>query len=89
MDRNYGDESYLQGVNAAIGLLETLWQQRGAESRFAGLSDIFTTATRLEGNFWQMGLNAAGQVQCVMAPHSRSRFMPALWHTDYLSRSRL
>lgn len=61
--RNYGDESYLQGVNAAIGLLETLWQQRGAESRFAGLSDIFTTATRLEGNFWQMGLNAAGQVQ--------------------------
>lgn len=61
--RNYGDESYLQGVNAAIGLLETLWQQRGAESRFAGLSDIFTTATRLEGNFWQMGLNAAGQDQ--------------------------
>ncbi|MGG7752661.1 thiaminase II [Klebsiella aerogenes] len=60
---NYGDESYLQGVNAAIGLLETLWQQRGAESRFAGLSDIFTTATRLEGNFWQMGLNAAGQAQ--------------------------
>lgn len=59
--RNYGDESYLQGVNAAIDLLETLWQQRGAESRFAGLSDIFTTATRLEGNFWQMGLNAAGQ----------------------------
>ncbi len=59
--RNYGDESYLQGVNAAIDLLETLWQQRGAESRFAGLSDIFTTATQLEGNFWQMGLNAAGQ----------------------------
>ena len=61
--RNYGDESYLHGVNAAIDLLETLWQQRGAESRLAGLSDIFTTATRLEGNFWQMGLNAAGQDQ--------------------------
>ena len=57
--RNYGDEGYLQGVNAAINLLESVWQQRGAESRFAELSEIFTTATRLEGNFWQMGLNAA------------------------------
>ncbi len=59
--RNYGDEDYLQGVNAAIGLLESVWQQRGAESRFAELSEIFTTATRLEGNFWQMGLNAVAQ----------------------------
>lgn len=56
--RNYGDEGYLNGVNAAIALLETLWQQRGGESRFAELSAIFTTATRLEANFWQMGLNA-------------------------------
>jgi thiaminase/transcriptional activator TenA len=59
--RNYGDEGYLQGVNAAINLLESVWQQRGAESRFAELSEIFTTATRLEGNFWQMGLNAAAR----------------------------
>ncbi|WEF26085.1 TenA family protein [Klebsiella aerogenes] len=59
--RNYGDEGYLQGVNAAINLLESVWQQRGAESRFAELSEIFTTATRLEGNFWQMGLNAVAQ----------------------------
>ncbi|MGS4822857.1 thiaminase II, partial [Raoultella terrigena] len=56
--RNYGDEGYLNGVNAAIALLESLWQQRGGESRFAELSAIFTTATRLEANFWQMGLNA-------------------------------
>lgn len=56
--RNYGDEGYLNGVNAAIALLETLWQQRGGESRFAELSAIFATATRLEANFWQMGLNA-------------------------------
>ncbi|MEL0553325.1 MULTISPECIES: TenA family protein [Enterobacteriaceae] len=56
--RNYGDAGYLDGVTAAMGLLETLWQQRGAESRFAELSEIFATATRLEANFWQMGLNA-------------------------------
>lgn len=56
--RNYGDEHYLQGVNAAIALLENQWQQRGSEQRFAELSTIFTTATRLEAAFWQMGLNA-------------------------------
>ncbi|MDT1893697.1 thiaminase II, partial [Acinetobacter baumannii] len=52
---------YLQGVSAALALLETVWQQRGSEARLAGLSDIFTTATRLEAQFWQMGLNAAAE----------------------------
>lgn len=37
------------------------WQQRGGEARFAELSTIFTTATRLEANFWQMGLNAVAE----------------------------
>lgn len=59
--RNYGDKGYLNGVNNAIGLLETLWRQRGGEARFAELSAIFTTATRLEANFWQMGLNAVAE----------------------------
>ena len=59
--RNYGDEGYLQGVSAALALLETVWQQRGSESRITELSDIFTTATRLEAQFWQMGLNAAAE----------------------------
>ncbi|MDS7904413.1 TenA family protein [Klebsiella pasteurii] len=59
--RNYGDEGYLNGVTNAIGLLETLWRQRGGEARFAELSAIFTTATRLEANFWQMGLNAVAE----------------------------
>lgn len=59
--RNYGDEGYLNGVTNAIGLLETLWRQRGSEARFAELSAIFTTATRLEANFWQMGLNAIAE----------------------------
>ncbi|AIR67059.1 TenA family protein [Cedecea neteri] len=57
--RNYGDEGYLIGVQAAVQLLETVGQQRGAESRFPELSQIFTTATQLESAFWQMGLNAS------------------------------
>jgi thiaminase/transcriptional activator TenA len=57
--RNYGDEDYLAGVQAAVQLLETVGRQRGAESRFAELSQIFTTATQLESAFWQMGLNAS------------------------------
>lgn len=57
--RNYGDEGYLTGVQSAIQLLENVGQQRGAESRFAELSQIFTTATQLESAFWQMGLNAS------------------------------
>ncbi|NIG76557.1 TenA family protein [Klebsiella sp. Ap-873] len=57
--RNYGDEGYLTGVQAAVQLLETVGHQRGAESRFPELSQIFTTATQLESAFWQMGLNAS------------------------------
>lgn len=56
--RNYGDPAYLSGVQAALDLLENVGHQRGAESRLAELSTIFTTATRLESAFWQMGLNA-------------------------------
>ncbi|WP_395490682.1 thiaminase II [Cedecea davisae] len=57
--RNYGDEGYLAGVQASINLLETVGHQRGAESRLPELAEIFTTATRLESAFWQMGLNAS------------------------------
>ncbi|MEO3988697.1 thiaminase II [Pseudocitrobacter cyperus] len=56
--RNYGDESYLAGVQSSLTLFETLAQQRGGDSRFAELTTLFTTATRLEGAFWQMGLDA-------------------------------
>jgi thiaminase len=40
------------------------WRRLAAarrRSRFAELSTIFTTATRLEANFWQMGLNAVAE----------------------------
>jgi len=56
---NYGDEHYLAGVSASLALFENLARERAGESRFAHLSTIFTTATRLESAFWQMGLNHA------------------------------
>ncbi|MBS0848855.1 TenA family protein [Citrobacter sp. JGM124] len=57
--QNYSDPEYLAGVNGAIEMLEQVGLSRGAEGRFTRLSEIFTTATRLESAFWQMGLNAA------------------------------
>ena len=56
---NYGDPVYLSGVEASLMLFEKLALTRGGDSRFAELAGIFTTATRLEAAFWQMGLNAA------------------------------
>ncbi|WP_407731064.1 thiaminase II [Pseudocitrobacter faecalis] len=56
--RNYGDKDYLAGVQASLTLFENLAAARGGESRIGELSSIFTTATRLESAFWQMGLNA-------------------------------
>lgn len=55
--RNYGNPDYLQGVQKALNLLETLSHQRAGQQRTAQLSDIFITATRLESAFWQMGLD--------------------------------
>ncbi|HBU8029286.1 TPA: thiaminase II, partial [Klebsiella pneumoniae] len=34
-----------------------------SEARITELSEIFTTATRLEAQFWQMGLNAAAETR--------------------------
>ena len=56
---NYGDEAYLAGVRSSLSLFETLARQRAGEQRFNPLAAIFTTATRLEAAFWQMGLNHA------------------------------
>lgn len=56
--KNYGDVEYLNGVQASLALFEKLAVERGGESRFPALAEIFTTATRLEAAFWQMGLNA-------------------------------
>lgn len=57
--QNYSDKGYLESVKSSIVLLDRVGQSRGADARFDRLSEIFTTATRLESAFWQMGLNAA------------------------------
>ena len=57
--QNYGDRDYLTGVRASLALFETLARQRAGAERFDRLAEIFTTATRLESAFWQMGLNHA------------------------------
>jgi thiaminase/transcriptional activator TenA len=57
--RNYESEHYLQSVQDSINALDDLGRLRGAEARFDQLLKIFRTATRLEADFWQMGLNAA------------------------------
>ncbi|OBZ94506.1 thiaminase [Pararhizobium polonicum] len=56
--RNYEGEHYLQSVQDAINALDDVGKRRGAEARFDRLLQIFRTATRLEADFWQMGLNA-------------------------------
>ena len=60
---NYGDEAYLAGVGSSLILFETLAQQRAGEQRFDRLAEIFTTATRLEAAFWQMGIDHAADLR--------------------------
>lgn len=57
--RSYKSPDYLEGVAAGIDMLNRAASELGGQSRFNRLSEIFTTATRLESDFWQMGLDAA------------------------------
>lgn len=57
--RNYESEEYLESVDKAIKSFDEIGKGRGAEARMPELISIFNTATRLEADFWQMGLNAA------------------------------
>lgn len=57
--RNYDSPEYEASVVAAIAKLNDLGERFGGEARFAHLSSVFNTATRLETDFWQMGLDAA------------------------------
>jgi thiaminase/transcriptional activator TenA len=65
--RNYEGDHYLEGVQAAILNFDAVGKRRGGEARLEHLSHIFTTATRLESAFWQMGLNAAPSILQVAA----------------------
>jgi thiaminase/transcriptional activator TenA len=55
----YAGAEYQGLARDAAAALDELFVRRGGEGRFAGLAAVFATATRLEADFWQMGLDAA------------------------------
>lgn len=56
----YAGQEYQDVVAAEIATLDRLMERRGGPGRMDSLRQIFRTATRLEADFWQMGLDAAG-----------------------------
>src|SRR5262249_7532179 len=58
LDMYAGDEYQALARDAAAALDER-FARRGGEGRFPSLAATFLTATRLEADFWQMGLDAA------------------------------
>lgn len=56
----YAGEEYQEVARSAAAELDRLWQSRAGGGRFERLATIFRDATRLEADFWQMGLDNAG-----------------------------
>src|SRR3954451_10715305 len=56
----YAGAEYQDLAEAAAAALDEQFARRGGEGRFPALAASFATATRLEADFWQMGLAAAG-----------------------------
>jgi thiaminase/transcriptional activator TenA len=55
----YAGAEYQTLAREALAALDELFLRRGGEGRFAALAASFATATRLEADFWQMGLQVA------------------------------
>ncbi len=55
----YAGEEYQQVARAHIEQLDRLMAARGGPARMAALTETFRVATRLETDFWQMGLDGA------------------------------
>src|SRR5882757_9368637 len=55
----YAGDEYQALAREAAAALDEQFGRRGGEGRLPGLAAIFTTATRLEADFWRMGLAAA------------------------------
>ena len=55
----YAGEPFQQAARAAGDWLEDLGRRLACEARFPELVRIFRTASRLEADFWQQGLDAA------------------------------
>ncbi len=56
----YAGPDYQDVADAAVATLDRLMARRGGEGRFEALADTFRTATVLEADFWQMGLDHPG-----------------------------
>ena len=56
----YASDDYQASARAEVDQLDKLMDARAGEGRYPALAAVFTTATRLETDFWQMGLDAAG-----------------------------
>jgi thiaminase/transcriptional activator TenA len=55
----YAGEDYQKLAHDAAAALDEQFARRGGEGRLPALAASFTTATRLEADFWQMGVAAA------------------------------
>jgi thiaminase/transcriptional activator TenA len=55
----YAGDEYQSLAREAAAALDEQFERRGGEGRLPALAATFTTATRLEADFWQMGLAAA------------------------------
>ena len=55
----YAGAEYQALAEEAKAALDEQYAMRGGEGRFPSLAATFTAATRLEADFWQMGLDAA------------------------------
>ena len=55
----YAGNEYQEVAEAEKVFLDDLMSRRGGDGRFDSLADTFRKATRLEADFWQMGLDHA------------------------------
>ena len=55
----YAGDEYQSLAREAAAALDEQFERRGGEGRLPALAATFTTATRLEADFWRMGLAAA------------------------------
>ncbi len=56
----YSGDEYQEVARAHAETLDRLWRERAGGGRLHSLTATFAQATRLEADFWQMGLDAAG-----------------------------
>jgi len=55
----YAGAEYQSLAREAAAALDEQFERRGGEGRFTALAASFATATRLEADFWQMGLDGS------------------------------